>query len=96
MLWTIELRKNIQMIRKDKNNYSIREKGCGKILLFDSIPIEKYIFSLLHADISADNKIIYSYFEWINERNEPLSDEEINMITFLINLKIEQKTSKII
>ena len=31
----------------------------------------------------------YSYFEWINERIEPISEDELNMINTLINLLIE-------
>ena len=35
--------------------------------------------------------IFYSYFEWINERIERISDDKENRTNFLINLKIEQK-----
>ena len=31
-------------------------KGSVKTLLFNSVPIENYIFSLLHAEIGVGNK----------------------------------------
>ena len=67
------------------------KKGCVKSLLFDSVPIKNYSFYLLRVEIGVGNKIIYSYFEWINKRIELISDEEVNMTFCLINLKIEQK-----
>ena len=73
------------------NNDTIREKGCVKELLFDSAPIENYLFPLLHVEISVGKKIVHSYFERINERIEPISNEEVNMTSSLINVKIERK-----
>ena len=58
-------------------------------MLFDSVPIDNSIFSLLYTEIGVGNKISYSYFEWINERIELISEDEVNMTNFLINLKIE-------
>ena len=58
-------------------------------MLFDSVPIDNSIFSLLYTEIGVGNKINYSYFEWINERIELISEDEVNMTNFLINLKIE-------
>ena len=53
-------------------------KKCSvKTLLFDSVPIKNYIFSLLHAEIGVGNKIIYTYFDWINERVEYITDDEL-------------------
>ena len=51
-------------------------------MLFDSAPIENYIFPLLHVEISISKKIVHSYLERINERIEPISDEEVNMTSF--------------
>ena len=58
-------------------------------MLFDSIPIENYIFSLLHAEIGIGNKIIESFYRWISKYIEPLSKEEIEMNNNLIDLQIE-------
>ena len=55
-------------------------------MLFDSIPIENYIFSLLHAEIGIGNKIIESFYRWISKYIEPLSNEEIEMTNNLIDL----------
>ena len=55
-------------------------------MLFDSIPIENYIFSLLHVEIGIGNKIIDSFYYWISKYIEPLSKEEIEMTNNLIDL----------
>ena len=65
------------------------KKGSGKILLFDSVPIENYIFSLIHTEISSGKKIVYTCFDSINERIEPITDDELELSNFLIDLKIE-------
>ena len=67
------------------------KKGCVKTLLFNSVPIENYIFSLLHTEIGVGNKIVYTYFDWITKRIEPITDEEVELSNCLIDLKIELK-----
>ena len=51
-------------------------------LFFDSVPIEKYIFSLLHAEIGVGNKNNYTYFDWISERIELITDDEVELTNF--------------
>ena len=63
-------------------------------MLFDSIPIENYIFSLLHAEIGIGNKIIDLFYSWISKYIEPLSNEEIEMSNNLIDLQVEQIQNK--
>ena len=47
----------------DNNNMTANEKkGIHQPLLFDAVPIENYIFSLLHAEIGVGNKIVENYF----------------------------------
>ena len=58
-------------------------------MLFDFVPIENYIFSLLHAEIGVENKIVYTYFDWIRQRIKPIFDEELAVTNVLINLKNE-------
>ena len=70
---------------------SYEKKGSVKKLLFDSVPIENYIFSLLHAEIGVGNKIVDTYFDWINERIEPITDEELELTNDLIDLKVDLK-----
>ena len=65
------------------------KKGIVKTLLFHSVPVKNYIFSLLHAEISVGNKIMQTYFDWINERIEPITYDELELTNFLIDLKIE-------
>ena len=54
-------------------------------MLFDKIPIENYIFSLLHAEIGIGNKIISSFYKWITTYIELLPVEEIEMTNTLID-----------
>ena len=58
-------------------------------MLFDTIPIENYIFLLLHAEIGIGNKIINSFYKWIKTYIEPLPVEEIEMTNTLIDFQIE-------
>ena len=68
---------------------SYAKKGCVLPMLFDTIPIENYIFSLLHAEIGIENKIISSFYTWITTYIEPLPVEEIEMTNKLIDFQIE-------
>ena len=63
-------------------------------MLFDSLPIDKYIFSLLQTEICIGNKIINSFYEWITTYIEPLSEEEVEMSNMLIYLQAEQVHNK--
>ena len=65
------------------------KKGSVKTLLFDSVPIENSIFSLLHTQIGVGNKMVYIFFDWINEWIEHMMDNELELSNFLIDLKIE-------
>ena len=38
---------------------------------------------LLHAEIGIGNKIIYTYFDWINEGIEPVIDDELELTNSL-------------
>ena len=58
-------------------------------MLFDTIPIENNIFSLIHAEIGIRNKIISSLYTWITTYIEPLPVEEIEMTNSLIDFQIE-------
>ena len=74
MLWIIDLfKKSLNDKDNNENMTSYQGKGSVKTILFDSVPIENYIFSLLHAEIGVGNKIVYTYFDWINERIEPIN-----------------------
>ena len=66
----------------------MRKKGCVLPILFDKIPIENYIFSLLHAKVGIGNKIISSFYTWVTTNIEPLSVEEIEMTNTLIEFQI--------
>ena len=69
----------------------MRKKVVLKKLLFDSVHIENYIFSPLHAEIGVGNKIVYTYFDWINERIELITNEDLELTNDLIDLKVDVK-----
>ena len=79
------------MIKTITKIWYLMKKGSVKTLLFDSIPIENYIFLLFHAEICVWNKIVYTHFDWINKRIEPITDDELELKNCLIDLKIELK-----
>ena len=92
MLWTIELMKKSLDEQLVKTNMTRNDKkGINRPLLFDAVPIENYIFSLLHAEIGVGNKIIDNYFSWVTERMEIMSKEEVILTNCLINYKIDLK-----
>ena len=57
-------------------------------MLFDSIQIKNYTFSLLHAERGIGNKIIKILYHLIIIHVEPLSDEEVEISNMLIDLHI--------
>ena len=61
------------------------KKGSVKTLLFDSVPIEHYIFPLLHEGIGVGKKIVDTHFDWIDERIEPITDNELELTNFVID-----------
>ena len=63
-------------------------------MLFNSIPIGNYIFSLLHAEIDIGNKIIDSFYSWMTKYSEPLPNEEIEISNNLIDLQVKQTQKK--
>ena len=63
--WSIQLIKD--NLKKQFSNLDMTpydKKGCVLPMLFDRIPIENYLFSLLHAEIGIGNKIISSFYTW--------------------------------
>ena len=88
--WSIQLIKD--NLKKQFSNLDMTpydKKGCVLPMLFDTMPIENYIFSLLHAEIGIGNKIISSFYTWITTYIEPFSVEKIEMTNTLIDLQIE-------
>ena len=88
--WSIQLIKD--NLKKQFSNLDMTpydKKGSVLPILFDTIPIENYIFSLLHAEIGIGNKIISSFYTWITTYIERLLVEEKEMRKTLIVLQIE-------
>ena len=46
-------------------------KVCVLPMLFNSIPIESYMFSLLYAERDIGNKIFNSFYDWIKNMSNP-------------------------
>ena len=64
------------------------------LLIFDSILIKNYIFSLLHTEIGIDNKKINSFYNWITTYFEPLSEERVDRYNVLIDSQVGQAHNK--
>ena len=64
-------------------SYEIKDNV--KTLLFDSVPIKNYILSLLHAEIGVGNNKNKTYFDWITEIIEPITDDELDLTNCLID-----------
>ena len=92
MIWTIDLMKKSLNGQIGNEKITSYEKKYVKTLLFDFVPIENYILTLLHARIGVGNKIVYSYFEWINKRIESICEQGQFMTNLLINIKIERNS----
>ena len=60
-----------------ENKPSVK-KGVVQEPLIDAIPIQNIIFSLLYAEIGVGNKLLDSFFEWVDYRVESLSIEEMD------------------
>jgi hypothetical protein len=52
-------------------------KGCTEIPLFDSVPVQNYIVPVLHLLIGVGNNLLDSLIEWIMERVEKLTTDEV-------------------
>jgi hypothetical protein len=78
-LWTldylVELRRQLDEGEIARNPQSV--KGVTDPLLFDSVEIRNYIFSVLHAEIGVGNKVLASFFDWVDFRIEDISEEEL-------------------
>ena len=88
--WFIK-KKSLNDKDNNENMTSYEKKGSVKKLLFDSVPIENYIVALLHVEIGVGNKIVYTSFDWIYERIEPITDDELELTNDWIDLKIDSK-----
>jgi hypothetical protein len=77
--WSIQqiqdLRRNVQENNLEESPENIR--GCTKDPLFDAVPVENYIVSVLHILIGVGNTLLESLLEWIEERIEAVSMPEI-------------------
>jgi hypothetical protein len=76
-LWTID--KIIQLHEKvDLKELSEEPeylRGCTKVPLFDSVPIENYIVPVLHILIGVGNSLVNAVFEFVDERIERLPEQ---------------------
>jgi hypothetical protein len=52
-------------------------KGCTEKPLFDAVPISNYTVPVLHLLIGIGNILVDSIFEWVEERVETLTPEEV-------------------
>jgi hypothetical protein len=51
--------------------------GCTHSPIFDAVPVENFIISMLHIIIGIGNSLLDIFFEWIEWRIEQLSEGEL-------------------
>ena len=77
--WTIE--KLLQIREQVENNTLLPTptnlNGCTEKPLFDAVPISNYIVPVLHLLVGIGNILVDSIFEWVEERVETLTPEEV-------------------
>jgi hypothetical protein len=78
-LWMIQ---KIYNIRENvESNNAVEQSGyimgCTAKPLFDAIEISNYIICILHIVIGIGNKLVDCLLEWVEQRVEKLTDEEI-------------------
>jgi hypothetical protein len=91
-LWTIDkiiqLREKVDLKELSEEPEYLR--GCTKVPLFDSVPIENYIVPVLHILIGVGNSLVNAVFEFVDERIERLPEQLVvarnNINTAEINL----------
>eukprot|EP00978_Attheya_sp_CCMP212_P025588 scaffold82537_cov26-Attheya_sp.AAC.1 len=76
--WTLEEMHETQTQLEDEDisDTPQNRKGIVAKPLFDSVEISSYIISLLHCEIGIGNKILSSFFSWVDYRVEIITEEE--------------------
>jgi hypothetical protein len=94
--WTIE---KIYNIRRNVTQNSMPETpetimGCTDKPLFDAVPVCNYILSILHIIIGIGNSLVGSVFEWIEERVEKMTAEEIEARNSVLFAEVQHDRAK--
>jgi hypothetical protein len=78
-LWSIEKIRNIRQNVLENNLAEIPQniRGCTENPLFDAVPVSNYVLSVLHIIIGIGNSLIDGLFEWVEERVEQLTVNEM-------------------
>lgn len=89
--WTIEGINNIRDSVEINNMREIPEniKGCTMRPLFDAVPVSNYILCMLHIIIGVGNTLIGSLLEWVEERVEKLTADEISMRNSVLYAEVQ-------
>ena len=92
-LWDIQKTKDIRegVERKEISQRPENLKGCTHMPLFDAVPIQNFILSILHIIIGVGNKFMFSFLEWVEERVEQLSEPEILRRNSIICAEVQKK-----
>jgi len=69
-------------------------KGCTQKPLFDAVPISNYIAPVLHLVIGIGNILVDSIFEWVEQRVEQLTEEEVVACNNILSAEINIKNSE--
>jgi hypothetical protein len=76
-LWTIDkiILRCEKVDQKELSEEPESLRGCTKVPLFDSVPIENYIVPVLHILIGVGNSLVNAVFEFVDERIERLLEQ---------------------
>jgi hypothetical protein len=69
-------------------------KGITMRPLFDAIPINNYVLSVLHIIIGIGNSLVDFLFEWIESRVENLTNDEVAARNSVLCAMIKHKDTK--
>ncbi len=69
-------------------------KGITMRPLFDAIPINNYVLSVLHIIIGIGNSLVDFLFEWIESRVEKLTNDEVAARNSVLCAMIKHKDAK--
>jgi hypothetical protein len=90
-LWTIEKIYEIHHNVTENGMPAIPEngKGCTDKPLFNAIPICNFVIPILHIIIGIGNSLVDCIFEWIEERIEKLTPDQIQAWNSFLFAKVQ-------
>ena len=94
--WTLAA---MNALREKLNMYEITDtpmnrKGVVDVILFESVSIRLYIYSILHSEIGLGNFVLNLFFLWVDYRIENITEEEIEKRQLFATLITDVETKE--